>query len=74
MSEWMNHVKVVCSMKFVKKWWRLNEMVYVIAILVFIGIYIFGWFCGFSTGSYHGYGKALDDMKELIARKDEDNE
>ena len=52
-------------------------MVYVLAILVFIGIYIFGWFCGFSTGSYHGYGKALDDMKnmeELVARKDEDNE
>ena len=52
-------------------------MVYVLAILVFIGIYIFGWFCGFSTGSYHGYGKALDDMKnmeELSARKDEDNE
>lgn len=52
-------------------------MVYVIAIIVFIGIYIFGWFCGFSTGSYHGYGKALDDMKnmeELAARKDENNE
>ena len=52
-------------------------MVYVIAILVFIGIYIFGWFCGFSTGSYHGYDKALDDMKnmeELAARKDENNE
>ena len=52
-------------------------MVYVIAILVFIGIYILGWICGFSTGSYHGYGKALDDMKnveELAARKDEDNE
>lgn len=52
-------------------------MVYVVAILVFIGIYIFGWFCGFSMGSYHGYDKALEDMenvKELAARKDEDNE
>ena len=52
-------------------------MVYVIAFLVFIGIYTFGWFCGFSTGSHHGYCKALKDVKnveELTARKDEDNE
>ena len=52
-------------------------MVYVLAFLVFIGIYTFGWFCGFSTGSYHGYCKALKDVKnveELATRKDEDNE
>ena len=40
-------------------------MVYVIAILVFIGIYIFGWFCGFSTGSLHGYNEALKDVGNI---------
>lgn len=59
-------------------------MIYIIAILVFIATYSFGWFCGFSTGSLHGYNKALNDAeKELIEltkraegtiRKDENNE
>ena len=64
-------------------------MVYVVAILVFIGIYIFGWFCGFSTGSLHGYNEALKDIGNIeeltkraensiktlnTMRKDEDNE
>lgn len=64
-------------------------MVYILAILVFIGIYIFGYVCGFSMGSLHGYNEALKDVgnieeltkraensiKTLSAmREDEDNE
>ena len=59
-------------------------MIYIIAILVFIATYSFGWFCGFSTGYLHGYNTALnEEEKELIEltkrsqgaiTKDENNE
>ena len=45
-------------------------MVYVIAIILGVSLA----YVSFMAGSYHGYGKALEDMEELIARKDENNE